>query len=188
MSTTNRVFSDFEVDKLGFKFSGETDYKSVECIGSYEEGMDAKVITKKCRGIVKKKIVKGTGTGVIKITAHIPWDIYTSMYGMNLKSLIDGVKGYGQNSVHPNFGLVAHVTDEDGVEKYKAYPNCVVEAGKANKVENGAEEVAELEFEIAVSPDDYGQGVYEAIDDEIDDSIASQWMTAFTPSIVQKTT
>jgi hypothetical protein len=182
----SRVFSDFEVDQLGFKFKGKESYLTAECIGSYEEGMDAKVVTKKCRGVVKKKIVKGTGTGVLKITAHIPWDIYTEMYGMNIDSLIEGVKGYGQNSVHPSFGLVAHVTDEDGVEKFKAYPNCVVEAGKANKVENGAEEVAELEFEIAVSPDEFGQGVYEALADEIDETVAGQWMTAFTPELVQK--
>ena len=155
----SKVFSDFEVDALGFKFKDGEAYQSAECIGSYEEAMDAKVITKKCRGVVKKKIVKGTGTGVLKITAHLPWDIYTAMYGMNLDSLIEGVKGYGQNSVHPSFGLVAHVTDEDGVEKFKAYPNCVIESGAAHKVENGAEEVAELEFEIAVSPDDFGQGM-----------------------------
>lgn len=181
-----KVFSDFEVDQIGFKFDGSTAYQSAECIGSYEEGMDAKVVTKKCRGIVKKKIVKGTGTGVLKITAHMPYDIYTEMYGMNLDSLIDGVKGYGTNSIHPTFGLVAHVTDEDGVEKLKAYPNCVIESGTARKIENGAEEVAELEFEIAVSPDEYGQGMYEALVDDINETTAGQWMTAFTPELVQK--
>ena len=183
-----KVFSDFEVDKIGFQFKGSDTYLTAECIGTYEEGMDSRVVTKKCRGIVKKKIVKGAGTGVLKITAHIPYDIYTEMYGMNLDSLIEGVKGYGTNSVHPTFGLVAHVTDEDGVEKFKAYPNCVIETGKATKTENGAEEVAELEFEVAVSPDDYGQGVYEALADDIDDTVAAQWMTAFTPELVQKTT
>lgn len=181
-----RVFSDFEVDQLGFKFKDDEAYETAECIGSYEEEMDARVITKKCRGIVKKKIVKGTGTGVLKISAHIPWDIYTKAFGMNLDTLIEGVKGYGQNSVHGAFALVAHVTDEDGVEKYKAYPNCVIETGKASKIENGAEEVAELELEVSVSPDDFGQGVYETLADEVDASVASQWMTAFTPELVQK--
>jgi hypothetical protein len=182
------VFSEFEVDQLGFKFKDDDAYQSAECIGSYEEAMDSKVITKKCRGVVKKKIVKGTGTGTIKITAHIPYDIYTTLYGMNLDSLIAGVKGYGLNSVHPTFGLVAHVKDEDGNVKYKAYPNCVIESGKSNKIENGAEEVAELELEISVSPDDYGQGVYEALDDGLDDTVSGKWMTAFTPELVKKTT
>lgn len=181
-----KVFSDFEVDQLGFKFSGADAYQSAECIGSYEEELTAKVITKKCRGIVRKKIVKGTGEGTIKISAHIPYDIYTAMYGMELDSLVQGVKGYGQNSVHPTFSLVAHVKDEDGVEKYKAYPNCVIEAGKTCKVENGAEEVAEIELEISVSPDEYGQGMYEALDEDVDDSVATAWMTSFTPALVQK--
>lgn len=181
-----KVFSDFEIDQLGFKFSGTDAYKSVECIGSYEEELTAKVITKKCRGVVRKKIVKGTGEGTLKISAHIPYDIYTEMYGMNLDTLIDGVKGYGQNSVHPTFSLVAHVKDEDGVEKYKAYPNCVIETGKTSKIENGAEEVAEIEIEVSVAPDDNGQGMYEALDEEVDDSVATAWMTAFTSDLVQK--
>ena len=179
------VFSDFEIDKLGFKFEDSDEYLTAECIGSYEEELTAKVITKKCRGIVRKKVVKGTGEGVLKITAHIPYDIYTSMYGMELDSLISGVKGYGQNSVHKKFSLVAHVTDEDGVEKYKAYPNCVIETGKTSKIENGAEEVAEIELEVSVNPDDYGQGMYEALAEEIDASVESTWMTAFTPDLVQ---
>jgi hypothetical protein len=181
-----KVFSDFEVDQLGFKFPGSDAYKSAECIGSYEEELTAKVITKKCRGIVRKKIVKGTGEGTLKISAHIPYDIYTEMYGMNLESLVEGVKGYGQNSVHPNFSLVAHVKDEDGVEKYKAYPNCVIETGKTSKVENGAEEVAEIEIEVSVAPDDHGQGMYEALAEDVDESVATAWMTTFTPALVQK--
>ena len=180
------VFSDFEIDKLGFKFSGSDSYQSVDCIGSYEEELTAKVITKKCRGVVRKKIVKGTGEGTLKISAHIPYDIYTEMYGMNLETLIEGVKGYGQNSVHPTFSLVAHVKDEDGVEKYKAYPNCVIETGKTSKIENGAEEVAEIEIEVSVAPDDNGQGMYEALDSEVDDTVASTWMTAFDSDLVQK--
>lgn len=182
-----KVFSDFEIDKLGFKFEGAEAYQTAECIGSYEEELTAKVITKKCRGIVRKKVVKGTGEGTLKITAHIPYDIYTAMYGMELDSLIAGVKGYGQNSVHKKFSLVAHVTDEDGVEKYKAYPNCVIETGKTSKIENGAEEVAEIELEVSVNPDDYGQGMYEALAADLTDStVESTWMTAFTPALVQK--
>lgn len=181
-----KVFSDFEIDQLGFKFPASDTYQSVECIGSYEEELTAKVITKKCRGVVRKKIVKGTGEGTLKITAHIPYDIYTTMYGMNLDSLIEGVKGYGQNSVHPNFSLVAHVKDEDGVEKYKAYPNCVIETGKTSKIENGAEEVAEIELEVSVAPDEHGQGMYEALDENVDESVATSWMTSFTPALVQK--
>lgn len=184
---TERVFSDYEVDEIGFKFEDEESYQSAKCIGAAEEEMEVKVITKSCRGIVAKEIVKGTGRGTVKLTLHMPWGIYTKIYGMNLTTLTEGVKGYGRNSVHGKFGMVEHVTDEDGVEKLKAYPNCVVKTGKASKTENGAEEVAQIELEVSVSPDEYGQGVYETIVDELtDETVKTTWMTAFTPALVQK--
>ena len=184
---TNGVFSDYEVDEIGFKFSDEPEYQSAKCVGSSEEEMEVRVITKLCRGVIAKEKVKPTGRGTVKLMLHIPKVIYDSIFGMDLDSLIEGVKGYGLNSVHKNFSMVQHVTDEDGVEKLKAYPNCVVKTGKTSKIENGAEEVAQVELEVSVSPDTYGQGLYEALVDEIDESVASAWMTAFTPELVQKT-
>lgn len=183
---TNGVFSDYEVDEIGFQFEGETDFQSAKCIGASEEEMEVKVITKQCRGVIVKEKVKPTGRGTVKLTLHMPWVIYTEMFGMNIASLIEGVKGYGRNSVHKNFKMTQHVTDEDGIEKLKAYPNCVAKSGKASKIENGAEEVAQIELEVSVSPDEYGQGVYEALADEIDETVASKWMTTFTPALVQK--
>lgn len=183
---TNGVFSDFELDKLGIKFKDKTEYQSVNCVGSCEEEMESKVVTKSCRGVVVKKIVKGTGNGTLKITAHIPWAVYTEFYGMTLDTLIEGVKAYGRNSVHTSFGAVMHVNDEDGAEKYKAYPNCIMESGVVRKIENGAEEVAELEIEASVMPDEFGNGLYEALADELkDEDVKAQWMTAFTPALVQ---
>ena len=182
---TNGVFSDYEVDEIGFKFEDETSYQSAKCVGASEEEMDVKVITKSCRGVVSKEKVKPTGRGNVKLTLHIPKAIYDMMFGMTLDSLIEGVKGYGRNSVHKSFCMVQHVTDEDGVEKLKAYPNCVVKSGKTSKIENGAEEVAQVELEVSVSPDEYGQGVYEALYEEVDEAVASTWMTAFTPDLVQ---
>lgn len=185
---TSTVFSDFELKKLGFKFKGTTEYKAVECIGSLEEEMEVKVITKSCRGVVKKKITKGTGNGDLKGSAHIPWDIYTEAFGMNLDTLITGVKAYGANSIHKEIALTALVEDEDGNVKYKAYPKAVMSVGKASKIKNGEEEVAEYEFEISVMPDEYGNGVYEALASELDEEIAEQWLTAFTPELVQNVT
>lgn len=182
----SKVFSDFEVDQIGIKFEDKDSYETIECIGSCEEELESKVITKSCRGVVVKKIVKGTGNGTLKITAHIPWAIFTEFYGMSLKTLLEGVKAYGRNSKHKPFSLTAHVTDEDGLEKYKAYPNCVIESGVTRKIENGAEEVAELEIEASVLPDTYGNGLYEALAEELTDTTAkSTWMTAFTPELVQ---
>ncbi len=182
----NSVFSDFELDKIGIKIAGETEYVSFECIGSGEEEMETKVITKSCRGVVKKKKVKPTGNGTFKLSAHIPWDIYTEMFGMNVEGLVAGVKAYGTNSVHKEFSTTLHITNEDGEEKYKAYPKCVIETGSASKIENGGEEVAEVELEIAMMPDDFGNGKYEALASELtDETVKTKWMTAFDPAMVQ---
>lgn len=177
--------SEFEVKKIGLKFENADAYKNVECIGSMEEDMAVKTVTKKCRGVVKKKRSKGTGEGTLKLTLHIPYAIYVEAYGMDLDSLIEGVYAYGQNSKHKNFSLVALVEDEDGNEKLKAYPNSAMNTGVVRKVENGAEEVAELELEVGVMPDDYGNGLYETLVEAVDETVADTWMTAFTPELVQ---
>lgn len=186
--TVNKPRSDYEVRNIGFKFEKDEDHIVTECIGSYEETMNTRVITKKCRGVVKKKVVKADGTGVLKLTLHIPWDIYVKTFGMDDETVKDGIKTYGINTKHGVFSLTVDVFDEDDNEKLKAYPNCVVETGKATKVENGAEEVAEMELEVAVSPDEFGNGLYEALVEELSDTtLKSNWMTKFTPEMAQKT-
>lgn len=178
--------SDFELDQLGLKFDGDDAYTSVNCVGSMEEEMTVKSVSKSCRGVVVKKRSKGTGEGTLKVTAHIPWAVFTKAYGMELDTLIEGVKAYGRNSIHKTFSAVAHVLDEDNNEKLKAYPNCVINTGVVRKIENGAEEVAEMELEIGVMPDEYGNGLYEAVVAELtDETVKTTWMTAFAPDLVQ---
>ena len=182
------VFSEYELRKMGIKFKTSEAYLSADCVGSCEEELESKVITKKCRGNVVKTTVKGTGSGTLNISMHMPYEIYTQAYGMNLDTLIEGVKAYGQNSRHEAFAIVQDVFDEDGVEKFKAYPNCIIQTGVARKIENGAEEVAEIEMEVSIMPDEYGNGVYEALESELTDETAkTTWMTAFTPDMVQVT-
>lgn len=178
--------SDFELVEMGLKFAGAEAFKTVSCIGSCEEEMTVKTVTKSCRGVVTKKRSKGTGEGTLKVTAHLPWDIFAEAYGMELDTLVEGVKAYGRNSVHKEFATVMRVLDEDNNEKLKAYPACMITTGVVRKIENGAEEVAEMELEIGVTPDAYGNGLYEAVVEELtDETIKSTWMTAFTPELVQ---
>ncbi len=182
---TKGVFSEYELRKMGIKLADETEYKSADCVGSSEEEMETKVVTKSCRGVVAKTVVKGTGNGTLTISMHMPKEIYDAVYGMNLDTLINGVKAYGQNSIHKSFSIVQDIFDEDGEEKFKAYPNCIMMSGVARTIENGAEEVAEIEIEVTVNPDEFGNGMYEALASELDETIKNQWMTAFTPELVQ---
>lgn len=181
------VFSEYEARKIGVKFADSEKHEFAECIGSVEDTADVKVITKKCRGVVRKKRVKATGTGVLKISLHCPWAWYVKAFGMKLATLIDGVYAYGEESVHEEFSLTELVEDEDGNEKLKAYPNCVIETGKATKVENGADEVAEIELEVSYMPDEFGNGQYEALASEIEETVSEKWLEEFTPELVRTT-
>lgn len=183
----NGVFSDFEIDKMNVKFASATEAVAMNCIGSVEEEMTAKIVTKKCRGVVIKNIVRGTGEGTLSISAHVPYEVFKDAFGMELDTLATGVQAYGSNSRHEEFCLTLHVKDEDGEEKYKAYPRCICNARPTISVENGAEEVAEVEMEIAVMPDEYGNGMYEALAEGLAEDIASKWLAEFTPDLVQVT-
>ena len=181
----NNVFSDYEVRKLVFNFGPEKVIE-VPCVGSVEEELEVLTITKKCRGVDKKTRARGKGTGTLKISAHVPNDVLGNLYAMINDGLIDGVRAYGQNSMHKEFVLTADIFDEDGDEKYKAYPRCLVQSNLSRKTENGAEEVAEMEIEISVMPDDDGNCLYEAIVSELkDDTAKKDWLTKFKPSMVK---
>lgn len=180
-----KVFSEFEILEQYIKVNGSENYKNMSCVGSSEEELEVKVVQKKCRGVVVKEKAKGTGKGTLNENVHVPYDIYNDIYGMNRDNLIDGVKAYGQGSTHPEFSLTQKVIDEDDNVKYKAYPKCVLNSGPKRPVENGQEEVPELELGISLSPDENGECVYEALESELDPEVAKKWLTEFTPELVK---
>lgn len=187
MAITQNVFSEAEVSEIAIKVDGATKAEVNKCVGTIEEEMESKTISKKCAGVVTKKRTKGTGNGTLKISLHMAQDLFASMYGMDIKSVKDGVTAYGQNSLHPVATITAKVEDEDGNVKYKAYPKVTIESGISRKIENGQEEIAEIEIEAAVSPDEFGNGLYEAVESDItDEDVKTTWMESFTPALVQK--
>lgn len=180
------VFSEFEVKNTSIKFAEDDTAIKVGCVGSLEETMNSKTITKKCEGVVVKSVSRGDGTGELAMSLHMRYDLFLKSYGMASDGLKDGVYAYGQNSIHKPFCLTCEVKDEDGVKKLKAYPNCVITTGVTRKVENGAEEVAEMEITVSVMPDEFGNGMYEAIESQLtDETIKNSWLTNFTPDLVQ---
>lgn len=181
---TKGVFSEFEVEEQHIKFAGEDTYSDMNCVGSSEEELEVKSISKKCRGVVVKERTKGTGYGTLTESLHVPYDIYNKMYDMNQDNLKKGVKAYGQECSHPEFSLTQKVVDEDDEVMYKAYPRCVLKSGPKNPIENGQEEVPELELTIALMPDEYGKCQYKALESELDEDLKSQWLNNFTPELV----
>lgn len=186
MATADVTFSEFEVDKLGFKFPGDEKHALVDCIGTMEEEMEVTTVDKKCRGVIVKHKVVPTGNGTLTVSGHMPKAVYDKIYAMDQETLTDGVTAYGYNKQHPVFSMTGHVFDEDGNEKLKAWPCTVANTGVTRSVENGADEVAEVEMELYVSPDSYGNGLYECLVADLPESMTAQkWMEEFDPATVQ---
>ena len=183
---TEKVFSEAEVRKIGIKIGEATKADINECVGTWEEELEVKTVVKKCRGVVSKSRTKGTGNGTIKASMHMAQDLFAEMYGMKQEGLKDGVIAYGTKSLHPVFCVTALVLDEDDNEKLKAYPNCTIQTALTRKVENGAEEIAEIELELAITPDEEGNGMYEAVvTDLTDEDLKTKWLESFTPELVK---
>ncbi len=181
---TEKVFSEAEARKVGIRIGTATKADVNECVGTWEEELTQKTITKKCRGVVSKSRTKGTGNGTIKATLHMAQDLFAEMYGMKQTGLKDGVIAYGTKSLHPEMCVTVLVLDEDDNEKLKAYPNCSIQSALSRKIENGAEEISEIELEIAVRPDAEGNGLYEAIiSDLTDEDLKTKWLEEFDPAM-----
>ena len=178
---TNNVFSEFEITEQHIKIAGKESYEDME-------ELEVKTITKKCRGRVAKKRTRGTGNGTLKESLHVPRSVYNEIYDMTREKLAAGVYAYGENSKHPEFSLTQKVLDEDENIKYKAYPRCVLTSGPSRKIENGSEEVAELELTIDLMPDENGECMYEALDSELEsDTIKQKWLTDFSLDLIKTT-
>lgn len=188
ITNTYLEYSEFELEKLYAKVKGEESYEETGAVGSVEENLEVKSVVKKYKGIEAKNRTRGTGTGSLKFTMHMNYGKYKKFFGMEHDDLVEGVAAYGQPSVHKPISITEKVLDEDGIVKYKAYPNCMVKTGPSNKITNASEEVAEIEVEVAIQPDEYGYGMYEALAEELTPEMAKKWLTEFTPEMVRKTT
>lgn len=176
------VFSEYELRKMAIRFDNESTAVEASCVGSCSEELDVRKVTKKCRGITVKTRVKGSGTGKLTISMHVPKDVYDGMFGMKLDGLIDGVRAYGQSSTHPEFCITQEVYDEDGNKKFKAYPRCIMESDVSRSIENGTEEVKEVDLDISIMPDEHGMGMYEVLDSELkEETVRTNWMSKFDP-------
>lgn len=187
MKKTFCEFSEFAAEKIGIKIKGEAKHELAGAVGKVEEAMNAKTVSKKYKGIEAKTRTKGDGTGELKLSLHIDYEIYKKMYGMNSDTVKPGIAVYGSNSVHPEFSLTLLIEDEDGKKKVKAYPRCIVKEGNAGSIENGSDNVAEIDLTISVMPDDFGNGKYEALTSDLKAAgfTEDSWMENFTPETAQ---
>ena len=186
MSLSFDGFSEYEIKQSTVKF-GTNAAMPLGCVGKLSETLNAKTITKKCEGVVKKSVTRGDGTGELGFTVHMKLAAYNEMFGMQTNGFKAGVKAYGENSKHKEFCYTAIVKDEDGNIKYKAYPRCCIQTGITRSIENGAEEVAEIEVTATVMPDELGNAMYEAFEEELDATAKKSWLNNFTTTLISTT-
>lgn len=188
--SSTEVFSPYECDQLAIKVAGETDFTEDDCVGKLEVERETKTVTKKCRGYVKKRKTKVTGNGTITLSMHVKLDLYRKLHAMVSEGLQDGVYAFDNSTPMPEFTITARVKDEDDNIMYKGFPRCKIEEVGTLSVENGGDEVAEVEIKASYMPDDYGKGEYEALAAELKGTVltAANWMTTFSSEKAQKTT
>lgn len=184
------VYSYFECDQLAMKVAGDEAYTRDDCIGSLNVERETKTVTKSCRGVVKKRKTKPTGNGTIELKLHMKLALYRRINAMTNEGLQPGVYAFDNTQSMPELALTARVKDEDDNIMFLGYPRCKVEEINKLEIENGAEEVAEVEMKLSYMPDDFNKGEYQALEAELTGDVlnAENWMTAFSSETAQLTT
>ncbi len=183
------VYSYFECDQLAIKVAGDEEYTRDDCVGSLTVERETKTVTKSCRGVVKKRKTKPTGNGTINLKMHIKMALYRKIHAMTNEGLQPGVYAFDNTEPMPEFAITARVKDEDDNIMFLGYPRCKIEEINSMEIENGAEEVAEVEMSVSYMPDDYNKGEYQALEVELTGDVlnADNWMTDFDSATAQLT-
>lgn len=157
------------------------------CVGSVEGETTLKEIIKMCEGVEVKKKVKPEKID-LTVSAHIPVAVVRDMFGLKTEGLKPGIYSYAKDSKGKEFIYTADVIDEfEDVTKLIAFPRAVSATGFKFAIENGADEVAEMEVEITCYPDEQGNLYYEALVSELTDTtIVETWHSQFTYSLVEQ--
>ncbi|TLS37738.1 phage tail protein [Pseudalkalibacillus caeni] len=190
MATVVETFDSTKITNASVQFFDETGTQQAgqefSCIGSIEGETTMKELIKKCEGVEVAKRTKPEKHD-LTVSAHVPVQIVRDLFGLSNTDLKPGIYKYSQNSKGKKFVLTADVIDEfEEVTKLIAFPNCVSSTGFKFAIENGADEVAEMEVELAAYPDDKQNLYYEAFVSELEDTtIKDTWHTTFDYTLVE---
>ena len=177
---TNATFQKINKDKT---VSPATQFG---CLGKLDAETEIKEVIRKSEGITVQS--RGVPQHImITLSAHIQIAILRDIFGFHTNGLKKGVWAYGKNGLPANFIFTGDVYDLFETDrKLIAHPNCSANTGFKWSLENGSDEVAEIEMEIKAMADESGEMMYEVFASEIeDDSIIAQWHTAFNRELVE---
>lgn len=179
-------FDPVRITNFGVMFKGSTESQQFGATGQIDGETQMLTITKKKEGVVVKSLSKPQSM-TLKLNAHVKVDPLRKIFGLSNEGLKPGVYSYGSDSSGQEFILTADAIDDfEDITKLIAFPNCSSSSGLVLSIENGADEVAELELEFTAMIDDHNKCYYEAFISELDDpSLADQWRTNFSYEVVQ---
>lgn len=170
------------------KKGGLLEAKKLGCTGKLEVETETRTIQKKCEGRVSKEVTrveKLTGT----FTGHVSVGVLRSVFGLTNDDLKQGVYAYKTTSVGGGGALTFDVFDMTREnKKLIAFPNVSFVSGLKFSLENGGDEVAEIELEFSAAADENNSFYYEAYEEELDTSLKTKWNKQFTSEGVLKAT
>lgn len=182
-------FDNFEITNGQFRSKSEGVFQEAQgigCTGKLEISAETRTITKKCEGKTAKEVVvidKLVGT----FSGHMTIDMLRKVFGLTTNGLKKGVYGYGNRSYSGQGSLTWDVYDiARENRKLIALPNMSWTGGFKLNVENGQDEIAEVELSFSALIDENGNFYYEAFDDdeETDRTVIQGWNKNFEPSLV----
>lgn len=180
-------FDATSISTIGFLFDGEETAVASDCNGSISVETEVQTIEKKCGATVVKSKSKPTKM-TVTINAKVPVEVFRRINGIKqLEELKEGVYAYGGTSSGERFALTVEINDdfEDEV-KLIAFPSMALTSGLTFEIENGADEVADLEIEASAYQDTRGQWYYEAFPTEATTVDKTAWLTKFTDEVIKK--
>lgn len=193
MSTVVEDFAPTDIKNSSVQFFGADGTKQTGekfgCVGSVEGETTLRELIKTCEGVEVAKKVKPVKSD-LTITAHVKVSVVRDLFGLSNEDLKPGVYKYSNQSKGKEFVFTADVIDEfEEVTKLIAFPKTVSASGFAFTIENGADEVAQMETSVTAYPDDKGNIYYEAFVAELQDpTVADTWHSDFNYSLVEEVT
>jgi hypothetical protein len=189
MAVIVEQFDSFSVENASIQFfEGVQQQKGTPfgCLGKLEGETEIKEVVKKCAGVEVGKTSKPQKMNMT-VSVHAPVAVIRNIFGLKTEGLKSGVYSYGAKSKGKRFVFTADIIDEFAdMKKMIAFSNCTSTSGLKITIENGGDEVAELEIEFTAMLDSNKEFYYEAITAEVtDQDVIDKWHTEFTPELVK---
>lgn len=185
------TFDPVSIKNTSVQFKGDDKDKSTKfgCVGSIEGETEMKELVKHCEGVEVRKRVKPEKM-TLTLEGHVKVDVMRNIVGLENKDLKKGIYRYSTDAKGKEFTLTGDVEDEfEDVTKLIAFPNCISNEGLKFSIENGADEVAEVEMEFDAYPegkDIYYEAIIDELDDDDKDDIQEKWHSEFDMDLIEE--